>query len=311
MAGSYEKINYSLRPAKCIERKMLCEVFRRLHEFASVDSYRYIGFGSTYFSDFILMHKSLGINNMISIEKDIDKKERFKFNLPFKCIEIQFGNSTEVLASLIWDLKSIVWLDYDGQLNLDMLADIKHIFGNIISGSIIIISCSAYLGAMGDRLNILKENIVDKVPMGIQENDLDGWKTAALYRNIINNEIEDVLNSRNGIRHAGAKFRYKQLFNFNYSDGVKMLTLGGIIYEQGESTKVEKCGFSDLSFIRSEEEPYKIKVPILTYKEIRYLDCQLPCDDIENLELPGAPKEQIKRYAQYYRYFPNFAETEI
>ena len=31
-------INYNLRPAKHIERKMLCEAFRRLSEIASVES---------------------------------------------------------------------------------------------------------------------------------------------------------------------------------------------------------------------------------------------------------------------------------
>jgi hypothetical protein len=78
MPGSYEKINYGLRPAKCIERKMMCEAFRRLSEFGSVESYRYIGFGSTYFSDFSLFHKHLGITNMISMEQDEHNAPRFE-----------------------------------------------------------------------------------------------------------------------------------------------------------------------------------------------------------------------------------------
>ena len=93
MTGSYEKINYALRPAKSIERKMLCEVFRRLTPLGKLESYRYIGFGSTYFTDFILFHKSLGINSMISIEKDEGNKDRFNFNLPFRCINLKFGSS--------------------------------------------------------------------------------------------------------------------------------------------------------------------------------------------------------------------------
>ena len=32
MAGSYEKINYSIRPAKSIERKMMSEALQRLRE---------------------------------------------------------------------------------------------------------------------------------------------------------------------------------------------------------------------------------------------------------------------------------------
>ena len=86
MPGTYEKINYSLRPAKSIERKMLGNAFRKLSDFGAVESYRYIGFGSTYFSDFILFHKALGIKHMISIERDRENEERFRFNCPFRCI---------------------------------------------------------------------------------------------------------------------------------------------------------------------------------------------------------------------------------
>ncbi|RMG75351.1 MAG: hypothetical protein D6711_06830, partial [Chloroflexi bacterium] len=64
MPSSSRKINYGLRPAKHIERKMLIEIFRRLSEFGSVESYRYIGFGALYFNDFYQFHKYLGIQNM-------------------------------------------------------------------------------------------------------------------------------------------------------------------------------------------------------------------------------------------------------
>ena len=85
MAASYERIHYGLRPAKNVQRKMLVETFRRLSEFGAVDSYRYVGFGSTYFSDFSLFHKTLGIRSMISIERDLSNRKRFEFNRPFNC----------------------------------------------------------------------------------------------------------------------------------------------------------------------------------------------------------------------------------
>ena len=70
MAGSYRMVNYALRPAKAIERQMMGEALRRLHPFQRVEAYRYVGFGSIYFSDFQLVHRTLGLNSMISIEKD-------------------------------------------------------------------------------------------------------------------------------------------------------------------------------------------------------------------------------------------------
>src|SRR5690349_11519838 len=115
--GSYEHINYSLRPAKHVERKMLVESFRKLSEFDAIRNYRYIGFGSIYFSDFHLLHKSLGITNMLSIEKDEHNQSRFEFNSPFDCVDIKFGMSDAILPTLEWEnIPTIIWLDYDGKL---------------------------------------------------------------------------------------------------------------------------------------------------------------------------------------------------
>jgi len=71
MPPSYRIINYALRPAKAIERRMLCAAFERLHPFQRIQDYRYVGFGSIYFSDFQLLHRQLGITDMLSIERDI------------------------------------------------------------------------------------------------------------------------------------------------------------------------------------------------------------------------------------------------
>lgn len=107
MAASYRRINYALRPAKAVERKMLCETFRRLHPFARIERYRYIGFGSIYFSDFHLFHRALGISDMLSIEKDEHAKECFEFNQPYKCVRMDFRPSSEVLPELEWTVPTI------------------------------------------------------------------------------------------------------------------------------------------------------------------------------------------------------------
>ena len=64
---SFEKFNYSLRPAKNIERKMFCEVFARLSRISPLRSYRYIGFGANTFVDFTLFHQRLGITDMVTL----------------------------------------------------------------------------------------------------------------------------------------------------------------------------------------------------------------------------------------------------
>ena len=249
---SYEKINYSIRPAKCIERKMLCEAFRRLSVFGKVESYKYVGFGSTYFSDFSLFHRSLNINNMISIEKDENNKERFEFNRPFRCIKMEYGSSNQVLENINFEVRSILWLDYDGRLDKEVLLDINSFCSKAVPGSIIIISINVEPERdIENRVRLLREAVgSNRIPEGMLEKDLAQWGTAKICRKIIYNEIMQIFDGRNGVRSKGNMICFKQLFNFHYSDGAKMLTIGGLIYDEGQSALVDQCSFGDLSFIR-------------------------------------------------------------
>ncbi|NVM20275.1 MAG: hypothetical protein HWN68_00660 [Desulfobacterales bacterium] len=313
MKASYEKINYNIRAAKCIERKMLCESFRRLSVFGKIESYNYVGFGSTYFSDFSFFHKSLDIRNMISIEKDENNKDRFEFNRPFRCIKMEYGSSNEILQKLNWDARTILWLDYDGRLNQEVLLDINSFCTKVTPGSLIIISVNAEPGKeLGTRFQKLRDAVGHKkIPEGTREKDLLKWGTAKVFRAIIYNEIMQILNGRNGVRSQGNKLCYRQLFNFNYSDGAKMLTTGGIIYDEGQRPLFDRCSFRDLLYIREEDEAYHIEIPNLTFKEIRYLDEQLPRKQGQTLTISGVRQADINKYEKVYRYFPAFTEANL
>ena len=168
--ASFEKVNYALRPAKAVERKMLCECFRRLSQIARVDSYRYVGFGSTYFSDFTLIHRALGITDLVSIERETNKKERFELNRPYGSINLMFGESTELLPELDWQPRTIMWLDYDGKLNADVLADIGTFCRSCTAGSVLVVSVNVHPdeGTDEKRLSALKERIdPNKVPYDV------------------------------------------------------------------------------------------------------------------------------------------------
>jgi hypothetical protein len=313
MQGSSARINYNLRPAKHVERKMMCEAFRRLAEFGSVESYRYIGFGSFYFRDFALIHKTLGITEMLSIERDEEDQERFRFNVPYSCVKIAFGEASAVLPTLAWDVRTILWLDYDYGLDAGVLGDVAHFCANACAGSSIVVSLNAH----SDRedktpLVSLQEKVGERdLPADLTNADFKDWAKARTFRRIIMNKVTDALNIRNGTRAVGSKFNFKQLFNFHYQDGARMLTLGGLLHEQGQAPLVAKSALDNLWFVRTGEEPFHIKIPRLTYKEIRYLDEQLPIGDATALTARGIPTEDLEMYSLIYRYFPTFTETDI
>lgn len=316
MAGSSRKINYSLRPAKSIERKMLTDAFRRLADFFEISSYRYIGFGAVYFSDFSLFHRALGIRQMISIEatEAPNIQRRFQFNVPYSFIKLEFGKSWEVLPRLHWDsLPTILWLDYDGELAEMALNDVETFFAKASPGSVIAVSYNIQDNPAdgGKPIDRLKKTVGEaNVPQDITDAELVGWSRAEILRRIVNNKIAETLSKRNAPRSEGSKLQYRQLFNFQYKDGAMMATVGGIIYVSGQEGVLGKCAFESLQFCRSDEKFYRIEVPLLTFKEIRHLDSLMPIDPAQ-YEKIDIPPSEIKHYCDVYRYFPAFVESEL
>lgn len=314
MPSSYRKINYSLRPAKNIERKMMVDVLRRLRAFAPLTEYRYVGLGSTYFSDFALFHKALDVRDMTSIEEDEQNAERFEFNTPFGCVTMAFGHSTDVLPTLAWDKETIVWLDYDGSLDGPTLADVRFVVAEAQPGSVLAITVNAHpvrLDAQPGRLEKLRNDVEkENVPAEVtSDTDLAGWKLAQVCRQIVDNTVAATLRDRNAGVSEDEQLKYLQLFNFHYQDDAKMLTVGGLLYRANQEEKVLECALDDFAYVKHDVDAHLIEVPNLTFREMRRLNEQLPRD--EELGAPGVPEEDVKRYEKVYRYFPTFVDAEI
>jgi hypothetical protein len=285
---------------------MLCEAFRRLSVFGSTETIRYLGLGSFYFVDFAMMHKELGITNMISIEKDVQNIDRHEFNKPYKTITIMPGDSNQVLIALPWDMRTIVWLDYDGRLERSVLQDVETFCMRAHTASVFIVSVNAQAGdfepnttnqELGEtRLAELKERLgQENVPARIKGSDLNGWGLAKVYRDIIHNLIEQTITARNGGRAAGTKFRFQQLFNFHYSDNAKMLTVGGILLDEGQKALFESCALKELFYVRTDDQPFTIEVPNLTPNEVRYLNSNLPSEDLAGIERHGITEGDLRK----------------
>ncbi len=329
MADTGQKINYSLRLAKHIERKMLCDAFLDLAPFDRIKNYRYVGFGSFYFTDFSLFHKRLGITNMISIEGITKLETRCRENKPFKTIQLAMGSAGRILAdrNFSWEPKTIMWLDYDKRLQNNQLADVGYVCTKLPSGSIILVTANARpdqdvseqqikQGEL-DRVGWMGEFLAERyIPLGLKHADLAGWGTASTYRIIIDDVINRSLGEAYGDKPEQERMRYQQLFNFHYEDGVKMMTVGGVLFKEADRDVLNQCRFDELQFVRKDGNPMLIDIPQLTYRELRYLDAHLPSGVPANITpelVPthGIPISDIQKYAEMYRYFPTFADADI
>lgn len=326
--SSFTRINYKLRYAKNIERKMVFTALQPLELIHPLQRYQYIGFGSLSFVDFELVHKYFGITNLVSIERDESSQARFEFNRPYKCVELRFGDSNDVLPTCDWSKSTIGWLDYDGQLSDEVLSDVNTFFSNARSGSVFLITINAHpLSADGITGSDLHEKRMKdllarvgqaRVPAGVTGKDLSMKHLPTVYQTIVDNEIQDSLTNRNLALTPEEQFEYSQLFNFRYKDGAAMMTLGGILYNKKDRKLVVGMRLDRTPFARTASEPFHLTVPLLTEKESSYLNRMLPSKrsstgvskaDVKRAQKIGISTEDLADYNSIYRYYPSFHEA--
>lgn len=311
---SFEQIDYTIRPAKNIERKMIGEMLAHLRVFRPVSDYVYVGLGSTFFTDFVLYHKLLGICEMWSIEKETTRQGRVDFNIPFSCVKTEYGETTDVLPRLKWDKPAIVWLDYDGPIDAGTQDDVTFLARNLVSSSVLIVTTRATnsdfpAGKPPDleqRLACFRKALDERVPDDLKPghlSDLGG----VIWR-LTNSAIKQALSEANAARQHSKRIEACQIMHFRYADGVKMITLGWIFLNREDTRRYHRSHLNALSFFRSGSTTYPIRPPKLTFKERKHLDSQLPG---VLADCPGVPASDIAEYARLYRYYPWFTETEI
>jgi hypothetical protein len=299
---------------------MLCDAFARLARIERLSDYRYVGFGSLSFADFALFHRRLGFREMVSIERRETARSRFEFNRPYACVEIKWGEASDRLREIDWTAKrSVVWLDYDGALDRQVLGDTSHVVAHVRSGSMVVVTvCAdpgqegADVGAPERRLTSLVERIgADRMPPDVKAGDLSKWGLARVCRVIIEDAVKRTLNDRNGPLPPEERLFYRQLFNFHYADGARMLTVGGVLLAPQDEERLPLHGLDDLAFIRASAEPYLIQVPVLTLRETIHLDKALPPSGDTAADVAWLPENERQLYEQIYRYSPTFIDAEL
>lgn len=306
--NSANKLDYNLRPAKFAERKMLlaslANICQSYHE-----EFQYIGFGGIAFTDFKLFHQELHLNEMTSIEGgDKITDERVKFNRPFSFINVEFGHSTSVLNRIDLTKKSIVWLDYDNDLEEFMFNDLTLLFSKLPKGSVYIFTCNRQLKDRntGDIYEVerFKSIFKELTPFNVKMKDFKGENNFKTIRKMVLNKINDVLKSRN----VESELVFYPLYNFLYQEigGAPMFSFGGIIEEPKVDLNKFKIGRFD--FIRQDEVPYRINLPILTTKEMHFINENI--DDLDVVtETKVLERALIDKYIDIYKYLPKYFDV--
>jgi hypothetical protein len=316
--SSSTRVPYDLRPRKQVERRMMVHVFQLLAEAGfSISTYRYAGFGAFFFVDFVLFRRLLAITDMVSIEHDISYKRRVLFNRPFKDIEVKFESSSDYISKMNRDKPHILWLDYDGPIAREQLADLETAASVLSPGSALL----ATFDVDFDRANDVRikesfpnqragfwferfqEECGDFFDPIWNTSDFNAADIPKRVMQVVKGALFSGLNMRNGIN-------FEPLFGFIYADGHQMLTVGGVICSKHERRKLRSIDWEELPFVRRKlpSDPFRIEVPVFTRRERLYVDSHMPC------EADWAPaefeieQEAIQNYREVYRYCPLYAE---
>lgn len=303
-------LNYEIRPCKFVERRMLLTAFMRILPLFN-SNYQYIGFGGLSFTDFKLFHRELHINTMYSIEGGYSEN-KLEFNKPYSCIKILCGESLSMLSTIELTQPSIIWLDYDDCLSIDVFNDLEHILMKIPHGSIYLMSCNRQLrkGKNPYSVEELTEIFNNLVPFGLEKDCCSSTKAADTIRRMLESDCNNVLSDRNKTEITRLKF--KTLFNLIYEEyrGARMYTFGGIVLH--DSFNENSLNLGDLDFIGT-AEPYEIDIPNLTYREATALNQILNFEEKEDYFINNSiiDKDEIDRYKRYYKYLPNFYDVRL
>lgn len=294
---------------------MLIDLFKRM-QFSPIQDYQYIGLGSVAFIDFKMVHKALGISKLTSIE-DVDEdseQERFRRNKPFECVDLKFGNSKTVLPGLDFSQKSIVWMDYDGAFSRDMANDLALISGKASSGTLLATTFTTHFPTDAKEGRKEADRLQGDFPDFIEEDvklaDFQGQLYAEFCRSTLNTIIEKAISDADaGVADAEQKRVLKQVCFFRYKDGSPMVTYAWIIVCESDLEKFSLCNFEGLPFVRTGDQPFRIKVPLVTPLEIQEMERRVPGLKAK-ADIAWIPSNERNEFENIYRYLPHFSSVE-
>lgn len=312
-------VNYLLRPNKNVERKLIIDCLKALRTEFDIDAYTYVGMGSMWFVDFIMAHKELGIRRMISIEGEPAFEGRAQFNKPYECVTVSPGESTKVLPGLGLEAqRALVWLDYNSDLRGPWREDLEIVCSKVPSGSVVIVTLNAHLGQLTGAKDkedkpLSKEEAIryfvgDIVPTPLPKDSLTNIGFAKLVGQLLMTFID------HATRMSGRAERLVPLFNFAYSDGAPMVTVGGMVAHEADAQRLGGCNLATRFEFAAAPGQYRIEVPALTYKEKLALDQLLPTGAV--LDPTGQlgwtlSDVELRAYQRFYKHYPLFVESHF
>jgi hypothetical protein len=309
---SFDAINYSLRANKSIQRQLVFEGVRMLQGELDLERLAYVGFGSIWFTDFVMAHKLLRIDDMVSIESHPVGYRRAVFNSPYATVKVREGASSEVLPTLYDDeiiarRPWMIWMDYDYEFNESLREDIRSIIENAPINSLLLVTFNGQetrYGHASERPERLRDLFGSLVPDELPKSACRG---ESMQQTLANFTIDFMKSVAVDVARPGG---FVPAFRLVYRDTAPMVTAGGVLPSRGAarvtSEIVARAGWP----CRPQE---RIVAPHLTIRETAMLQSRLPSAERLSRDLVrelgfDLEDDHIAAFERYYRQYPAYAQ---
>jgi hypothetical protein len=309
-------ISYDVRPAKQVERLILIDILRVGADCGlPITQYRYVGMGANRFYDFLLVHKYIGINEMVSLEHDPVMFKRAKFNAPYKFIDVQPMSAADFISDDSWTRPTISWLDYDGGVSGGMVRDIIALSSGV---------------KLGDFLFVTAFGGPPEVTDGMNDEERHAWvqdNIGETAGNVERSDVEKANFPKAVFKILSAAFRnafatrtdgdFVPMLQVVYSDSTPMVTVGGAFLNRAQSNGVLAQLQVKLPFLKFREaELYKIRSLHLTERERALFDRAVTSSsgrstERNQLKQLGFKDVELAAYRELLRYVPRYVESII
>lgn len=323
---------YHLRPNKAVDRNLFIESLLRLRNVIDLSEYRYIGFGSYEFDEFKLVYRNLGIEDLHSIEKDSDIFHRQEFNKPYSCISL-FNKTCGDYFDEDFDesKKSIIWADFSAaNEKYAQCQDIANICSKIRENDILRITFNAQPTSIpirgkrpeevptDDRKKLrfetLKESLYEYFPdgEGFCEDDITQSRFPLFLLKTIKKAV---------YKDLDVDLSPCPICSYVYSDHMQMMTVTIFICsadkeERKRSVQTLKNaykGWEDYITLDKWDAFVRINLPPLTvHEQLEIGQYEKTMEGIKKIEEDmGIKEDELRRYLQFARYYPNYQPVII
>lgn len=309
-------ISYDLRPAKQSERRILLDLLKIAGDCGlPITKYRYVGMGTNRFYDFLLIHKYLGVGNMVSLEHDPSMFKRAIFNCPYKSIDVQQKTAEQFITDDDLIEPSVLWLDYDGGISPRIVRDIASLSTKLKVGDFCFVTVFGgppkALDRQNDesRLEWFREELRD-VAGEVSLADVE----RSSFPEAVHKVLIAAFKNAFSFRREG---KFCPFLQVEYADSLPMITVGGGFLAEGFSVDFMKRVADALPFLDTKDsELYQIRSLHLTERERALFDRATTAPDKRSsehrqLKKLGFKDGEIAAYKDLIRYLPRYVETIV